>query len=177
MDYKPRCKETGKKQGDYRFLLEQPGEKMLFVIGLNPSTADETKPDPTLRRIMKCAEANGYDAFAVLNLSAERRTYPRNLSRTLDETRHAENLRSIAELASRCPQADVLVAFGNGIDTRTYLKRCFGDIYETLRPHVGKWLHIGTFTRSSNPRHPLRLDATLPLEPFDVEAYLQQKIQ
>ena len=51
MDYKPTaCQQTDQAQGDYRFTLEQAGKKMLFVIGLNPSTADESRPDRTVNR-------------------------------------------------------------------------------------------------------------------------------
>lgn len=72
MNYCPTCNETGKSQGDHRFVLEQPGERMLLVVGLNPSTADETHPDPTVRKVVGFAEGGGYDGFAMLNLSSER---------------------------------------------------------------------------------------------------------
>ncbi len=178
MDYKPQCKETGKKQGDHRFLLEQSGEKMLFVIGLNPSTADETKPDPTVKQVMKFADGNGYDGFAMLNLSSERQTLRKKLSPTLDETMHDRNLTAMRDLAAKYPQSDVLVAFGDGIGVKPYLKRCLRDIYETLRPHTAKWLCIGELTQQGNPRHPLHSLKTLPLNMFDVEIYLRKhKIQ
>ena len=56
MNYCPTCNETGKSQGDHRFVLEQPGERMLLVVGLNPSTADETHPDPTVRKVECCQQ-------------------------------------------------------------------------------------------------------------------------
>ena len=68
MDYLPICNETGKSQGDHRFVLEHPGKKMLLVVGLNPSIADETHPDPTMHKVMGFAEGGGYDGFAMLNL-------------------------------------------------------------------------------------------------------------
>ena len=74
MDYLPICNETGKPQGGHRFVLEQPGEKMLLVVGLNPSNADETHPDLTMHKVMGFAEGGGYDGFAMLNLSSERAT-------------------------------------------------------------------------------------------------------
>ena len=79
MYYCPTCNETGKSQGDHRFVLEQPGERMLLVVGLNPSTADETHPDPTVRKVVGFAEGGGYDGFAMLNLSSERATDKRSL--------------------------------------------------------------------------------------------------
>lgn len=88
MDYLPICNETGKPQGGHRFVLEQPGEKMLLVVGLNPSTADETHPDLTMHKVMGFAEGGGYDGFAMLNLSSERATDKWSLSATLDEPMH-----------------------------------------------------------------------------------------
>ena len=85
MNYCPTCNETGKSQGHHRFVLEQPGERMLLVVGLNPSTADETHPDLTVRKVVGFAEGGGYDGFAMLNLSSERATDKRSLSATLDD--------------------------------------------------------------------------------------------
>ena len=90
MNYCPTCNETGKSQGDHRFVLEQPGERMLLVVGLNPSTADETHPDPTVRKVVGFAEGGGYDGFAMLN---------------------RKNLDVAADLLQRYPAADILVAF------------------------------------------------------------------
>ena len=85
MDYKPTaCQQMGQAQGDYRFTLEQAGKKMLFVIGLNPSTADESRPDRTVNRIRGFAQGGGYDGFAVFNLSAERSTDKWSLAPQLD---------------------------------------------------------------------------------------------
>ena len=92
MDYLPICNETGKPQGGHRFVLEQPGEKMLLVVGLNPSNADETHPDLTMHKVMGFAEGGGYDGFAMLNLSSERATDKWSLSATLDEPMHRKNL-------------------------------------------------------------------------------------
>ena len=86
MNYCPTCNETGKSQGDHRFVLEQPGERMLLVVGLNPSTADETHPDPTVRKVVGFAEGGRYDGFAMLNLASERATDKRSLSATLEKS-------------------------------------------------------------------------------------------
>lgn len=51
-----------------RYLLKKEGKRILYVIGINPSTANETKPDRTLGRVMGFAEENGFDGFAMVNL-------------------------------------------------------------------------------------------------------------
>ena len=118
MNYCPTCNETGKSQGHHRFVLEQPGERMLLVVGLNPSTADETHPDLTVRKVVGFAEGGGYDGFAMLNLSSERATDKRSLSATLDDAMYRKNLDVAADLLQRYPAADILVAFGTDISIR-----------------------------------------------------------
>lgn len=48
--------------------------RYLMVIGLNPSTADETKDDPTIRRCIAFAKSWGYGSLCMTNLFAWRET-------------------------------------------------------------------------------------------------------
>jgi hypothetical protein len=54
------------------------------VIGLNPSTADHRKLDPTLRRVRNFAQKWGLGGFVMLNLFAYRATEPRDMKRAED---------------------------------------------------------------------------------------------
>ena len=172
MDYLPICNETGKPQGGHRFVLEQPGEKMLLVVGLNPSNADETHPDLTMHKVMGFAEGGGYDGSAMLNLSSERATAKSSLSAPLDAPMHRKNLDVAADLLQRYPTADILVAFGNDISAKPYLKRCFRDLYDVLRTSRGQWFQIGKLTVKGNPRHPLYARYDWGLVPFKVKKYM-----
>lgn len=53
-------------------------------IGLNPSTADLEKSDPTVRRCMNYAERWGYGALVMLNLFAFRATDPKDMKQEAD---------------------------------------------------------------------------------------------
>lgn len=53
-------------------------------IGLNPSTADETADDPTIRRCIGFAKAWGYGGLYMLNLFAFRATLPDDMKREPD---------------------------------------------------------------------------------------------
>src|SRR5206468_3458260 len=53
-------------------------------VGLNPSTADETQDDPTIRRCMDFARRWGYARLAMVNLYAFRSTDPRVLRDAAD---------------------------------------------------------------------------------------------
>ena len=70
MQYRP--KQIG--DAEVRYALIQKGNRMLFVVGLNPSTADTEKPDPTMQSVMRIAEYNGYDGFVMINLYPKRAT-------------------------------------------------------------------------------------------------------
>ena len=50
-----------------RFTLGTTGKNPLCVIGLNPSTADETTPDLTIKKVMIFAEQSGFDSFIMFN--------------------------------------------------------------------------------------------------------------
>lgn len=81
-----------------RYLLKKEGKRILYVIGINPSTANETKPDRTLGRVMGFAEENGFDGFAMVNLYPQRSTRPYNLHQELCVEMHKNNLSVIKEL-------------------------------------------------------------------------------
>jgi hypothetical protein len=69
--------------GEYRYWLARTWSNDLppvtFVM-LNPSTADGTYDDPTIRRCIGFAREWGYGGIVVVNLFAYRATYPRELS-------------------------------------------------------------------------------------------------
>ena len=63
----------------YRYLLRRKwndGKSCVFI-GLNPSTADETKDDPTIRRCIRFAQDWGFAQLYMLNLFAYRATDPK----------------------------------------------------------------------------------------------------
>jgi len=68
----------------YRYLLERDVDPLLghgrvTFVGLNPSTADERKDDPTIRRCFGFARSWGYARLGMLNLYGYRSTDPRLL--------------------------------------------------------------------------------------------------
>lgn len=55
-----------------------------MFIGLNPSTADETEDDPTIRRCINFAKTWGYGGLCMTNLFAYRATQPEDMKRASD---------------------------------------------------------------------------------------------
>ena len=71
----------------YRYALwrtwdaEKP---FVMFIGLNPSTADETEDDPTIRRCINYAKDWGYGGLCMVNLFAFRATEPNDMKNAID---------------------------------------------------------------------------------------------
>jgi hypothetical protein len=66
------------EDGKYRYALMRMWDDkplMMFCM-LNPSTADATKDDPTIRRCIGFAKDRGYGGIYVVNLMAYRATDP-----------------------------------------------------------------------------------------------------
>jgi hypothetical protein len=73
--------------GVYRYWLSRRlsmGERAVAFVGLNPSTADATKDDPTIRKCAGFARRWGFDWLYMVNLHAFRSTDPKAL-RPLDD--------------------------------------------------------------------------------------------
>lgn len=78
----------------YRYTLAHTFERDLFEpesqtdkivwLMLNPSTADESQLDPTLRRVAAFSRGWGYPGFIVLNLFAYRSTEPEGMKAERD---------------------------------------------------------------------------------------------
>ena len=162
-------------QGDknnVRYLLEKKGKRTLFVLGINPSTADESHPDNTIRRVMGFAEREGFDGFAMINVYPQRCTNPNFLHLCRIDKLHQQNLQIITNSISKQPNPTILVAFGNLILKRSYLKECFIDIADAISLYHPRWKQIGELTKSGNPRHPL-MAKYKPLVDFDIENFLK----
>lgn len=68
--------------GPYRYTLtrvwEEERPRVCFVM-LNPSTADASQEDPTIRRCLSFARSWGYGSLEVVNLFAWRATKPTDI--------------------------------------------------------------------------------------------------
>jgi hypothetical protein len=150
--------------GRYRYLLTRlvgPGSITATFIMLNPSTADATIDDPTIRRCIGFARRWDCGRLAVLNLFALRTTYPADLNRTDDPVgpRNEECFDRTLKAAGAGP---VVCAWGvHG----AYLGQD-QTVLGWIRPRGIQLLSLG-LTRSGHPKHPLYLPRSAELVRFE----------
>jgi hypothetical protein len=172
----------------YRYRLWRvwgDASKRCVFVGLNPSTADETKDDATIRKCIGFAKRWKFGAIDMVNLFAWRATKPEGLLETPcpaapddhypnwnDNDRHTQ---AAFQSASR-----IVFAWGGGYT---------GKLGTLIRNHEGSLEHVfkdaflsdplrrmhgGTMplpaagilgrTKDGSPRHPLMLAYTTPFE-------------
>lgn len=81
------CWATFSEDRVYRYSLHRvwnPAKPVCVWVMLNPSTADETKDDATIRRCQSFARAWGFGGVTIVNLFAFRSTDPKGLE-TVDD--------------------------------------------------------------------------------------------
>lgn len=138
--------------GTYRYRLSRTWDESLrpacWVL-LNPSTADATEDDATIRRCVGFARAWGCGGIVVVNLFAYRATDPRELKRHPDPV-GPENDRHIRATVEQCHP----VVAGWGVHG-VMLNRA--EKVERLLRDVGVPLWCLGTTKDGHPRHPLYL--------------------
>ncbi|WP_262027608.1 DUF1643 domain-containing protein [Microvirga sp. Mcv34] len=138
------------------------GPFVLFV-GMNPSTADATVDDPTVRREWGFARRLGFSRYVKANVMDYRATDPKDLLAPGVEPRSAENLPEIVRLAKMAGL--VVMAFGA---LPKPLRHYANETVSALR-EAGVALHCLGYTADGSPRHPLYLRSDAPLLPFPRE--------
>lgn len=155
------------QNGLHRYTLNRiwgdPNRLLTFVM-LNPSTADATKDDNTIRKCMGFARREGFDGIKVVNLYSWRATDPKDLWRAresdvIDITGgliNARTLRDTIDAAYRSGLPVVCAWGANAEDARV------SWLVEEIQEANGALfaLHV---TKSGHPGHPLYLPANAEL--------------
>ena len=143
--------------GRYRYVLRRewnahsPG---VLFIGLNPSTADASRNDPTIRRLIGFAHRWGYGHLVVANLYAYCTPYPGTLFQCAEPV-GKENDRWLSHLVKQY-KTTVLI-YGNQARK--------GDRHLVLLPMVPQPYCI-RISKAGMPMHPLYLPYTSEPIPF-----------
>lgn len=149
----------------YRYVLGRFIDPMhgvgsgLFVM-LNPSTADDSTDDPTIRRCASFARRFGWLSFRVVNLFAIRATDPKDLADLLAggaDIVGPDNDRTLHSALNSSSQ--VVAAWGA---SGGELAKARAGVVRAANPGV-EWWCLGT-TKDGAPRHPLYVRGDAPLE-------------
>lgn len=153
-------KVSAKLSADRRFRYDlwrptgNSGHEFALFIGLNPSTADETQDDPTVRRCVGYARAWGYAGLCLVNLFAFRATEPEVLKAQPDPV-GPENDGYLLRHARR---AGVVVAAWGVHGAHRGRDRHVRSLIPCL--------HYLKLTKDGHPAHPLYLKGSLTPQPW-----------
>lgn len=130
--------------------------KYALWVMLNPSTADESQDDPTIRRCIKFTQDWGLDALCVCNLFAFRATNPADMKASDDPTGE-DNDYWLAKLSAG---ATVTVAAWGDHGTFQNRERAVRLILPDL--------HALSVNKGGQPGHPLYLKGDSKLLPYQI---------
>ncbi len=146
----------------YRYWLHRhlsaTGKEGLVFVMLNPSTANATQDDPTVRRCMAFGRRWGYRELTVVNLFALRATQPAELRRYGSDAIGEHNDETLRWI--RQHPATTMIVAGWGNDGR-HLNRD-AAVLPVIQPTVA--LRV---TQQGRPAHPLYLPASTRPFPYE----------
>jgi len=148
--------------GHYRYRLErdlgQPGP-VVAIIGVNPSTADATNDDHTIRKDIGFGKRLGWSRIIKGNMFAFRSTNVKTL-RLLDDPVGMFNDDYLAQIMM---EADIVIAAWGPLAKLP--KPLHGRWKEVvaIANRVGRHLHCWGTALDGHPRHPLMLSYETPL--------------
>lgn len=150
----------------YRFYLWRIWDKTkpcVMFIGLNPSTANETKPDPTITRVMGFAKDWGFGGVYMMNCFPYVSTDPNDLTEHGNTEENDYLLEKIGTLCSK-----VIFAWGafpivSKLGRDKELQKMFPQAEALI------------LNANGSPRHPLYVPAHTIPAPFKVKEYLPRK--
>ena len=173
----------------YRYALTRrwgTGTRGLFVVALNPSKADATIDDATVRKITGFAKLWGFDWFALGNLAALRATDPADLHATialmgLEHAIGPENDRHLIQMIRACSR--ILLAWGTNGEHPALQERVRDVVRQVVYEVVkqtdsrdaaggdGLVTEVGCLghNKGGSPKHPLMVGYAQPFVPISID--------
>ena len=160
----------------YRYVLWRLWQKHLGVatfVMLNPSTADEKKPDPTVTKCVGFAQRWGLGGILVVNLFGLRSPHPSVLEHAQDPV-GPHNAYFVSKVLDTSWTKRCVLAWGNegslnARDEAFLVVNAHREMYGLKPP--GK----PCLTREGNPRHPSRIGYESELVPVVWDGALKER--
>lgn len=134
----------------------------VMFVGLNPSTADEQKDDPTIRRCKAFAKAWGYGGIYMMNLYAFRATKPTDMIVAADSLGPG-NLEAFGYYRSR---VGLIVAAWGALDKRYRSRVKWQETIDQVLYAISQPVYCLGRTADGSPRHPLYVRGDVERELF-----------
>lgn len=146
----------------YRYCLWRIWDKELprvMFVGLNPSTANETEPDATIRRVVSFAKKWGYGGVYMLNVFPYVSTDPDDMVDFYNTNYHLEeaekNDKWLWKIGNEV--TEIILAWGNFDVAKVKgedISRCFKNANCLIK------------NKNGSPRHPLYVPLSVKRIPF-----------
>jgi len=141
----------------YRYALWRIWDKnkpLIMFIGLNPSTANDTTDDPTIRRVKRFASNWGFGGVYMMNLFGLISPYPEDLQKNNDPL--GDNDGWIEKIASKCDK--IIFAWGS-----------FPEAYERAKEVTNRYNGYAlVINKDGSPRHPLYVKSDIEPIPMSI---------
>ena len=151
-------------EGKYRYWLTRVWDdqlpRMMWIL-LNPSIADNSTDDPTVKKCMGFAKGLGYGSIEIVNLYAYIATDPKELIDIINNNKKIEGFKELTgkkaaigpyndqHIKTAAQRADVIIlGWGNNASRSKPCK----DVIERLSDNELKCIEIN---KSRQPKHPL----------------------
>lgn len=156
---------NSKNQAAHRYYYkkvfdEKHKDKILTFIMLNPSNADQYKPDQTIKNIEEITRTSekGYGAFAVLNLFSYRTPKPKDLIDAINNDKKFSNDENYTNyIVKEKLGTDIVLAWGSSAKSicSKYNEDYYKNVLERLRDS-GKplYTYAKNLNKDGSPKHP-----------------------
>ncbi len=160
-----------------RYVLGEKSENMVACIGVNPSTARPNELDNTLKSVKRISKFNGFDGWIMYNVYPQRATDPAHLHSEMDPELQQKNSEILRQSIQDLGIDTIWMAYGDLIESRTYLSYCLTSLYSHLKPLNLSCKIIAAPTKKGHPRHPLYKPTESLFVDFDMDKYVNEKLK
>lgn len=147
-----------------------------MVCMLNPSTADETKDDPTIASLRRLTKNNDFAKLIVVNLFALRATNPTTMLSHISPV-GPQNWDTWAKVLRELNPSEDTVALAWGRAPKViHSKQIFQSALYQASKQLDNWTGRVTtwlINADGSPRHPLYIKSSTPLRNYSLDKYLR----
>ncbi|WP_312045123.1 DUF1643 domain-containing protein [Anaerotignum sp.] len=162
----------------HRYLMGEDindNDEIIICIGVNPSTANKEKLDPTLARLNNYCKLYREPncKWVMFNLYSQRATNPDGLDNEIDNEKYKESIKTFKKFLShrKTENTIILATWGCLIKKREYLLKCLKNIYNSSKNYEWKCIRM---TKGGHPKHWIGAKYPDELQEFNVKNYLDK---